>query len=244
MDIRLFDSLASTNQYCELLNLAEVEEFTVIVARRQTAGIGQRGNHWEAEPGKNLTFSLVLKPVFLPVADQYQLTQAVSLAVTDWLIPFVPQGESRVRIKWPNDIYVGGDKICGMLITHRVAGDRLSASVVGIGMNVNQRHFPDWVPNPTSMSLLTGREWPLEELLTGLLAAIQARYETLRREPLGALDAPYLSRLLRRGEKALYRYQEQTLEATITGVNRFGHLQLVTSAGEQLSCQMKEIQFL
>lgn len=244
MDIRLFDALASTNQYCELLNLPEVEEFTVIVARSQTAGIGQRGNHWEAEPGKNLTFSLVLKPAFLPVADQYLLTKAVSLAVTDWLMPFVPQGESRVRIKWPNDIYVDGDKICGMLITHRVTGDCLSASVVGIGMNVNQRTFPDWVPNPTSLGLLTGREWPLEELLAGLLAAIEARYGELRRDPPGTLDAPYLARLLRRGEKVLYRYQNQTIEATITGVNRFGHLQLVTPAGEALSCQMKEIQFL
>lgn len=242
--IQQFDSLASTNQYCELLNLPEVEEFTVIVARSQSAGIGQRGNHWEAEPGKNLTFSLVLKPVFLPVADQYQLTQAVSLAVADWLAPLVPQGASRVRIKWPNDIYVDNNKICGMLITNRVTGDRLSANIVGIGLNVNQRVFPDWVPNPTSLSLLTGREWPLEELLTGLLAAIQTRYEELRREPLGSLEAPYLARLLRRGEKATYLYQSQTIEATITGVNRFGHLQLVTPAGEQLSCQMKEIQFL
>ena len=242
--IQQFDSLASTNQYCELLNLPEVEEFTVIVARSQTAGIGQRGNHWEAEPGKNLTFSLVLKPAFLPVADQYQLTQAVSLAVADWLTPLVPQGASRVRIKWPNDIYVDDNKICGMLITNRVTGDRLSASIVGIGLNVNQRVFPDWVPNPTSLSLLTGREWPLEELLAGLLAAIQARYEELRREPPGTLDAPYLARLLRRGEKATYLYQSQTIEATITGVNRFGHLQLVTPAGEALSCQMKEIQFL
>ena len=242
--IQRFDSLASTNQYCELLNLGEVGEFSVIVAHSQTAGIGQRGNHWEAAPGENLTLSIVLKPTFLPVADQYQLTKAVSLAVTDWLIPLVPQGGSRVRIKWPNDIYVDDKKICGMLITHRVTGERLSASVVGIGLNVNQRLFPDWVPNPTSLSLLTGKEWPLEELLTSLLATVGTRYEALRREPISALDAPYLARLLRRGEKAAYRYQNQTIEATITGVNRFGHLQLITPAGETLSCQMKEIQFL
>lgn len=244
MNIQMFDALASTNQYCELLNLSEVEEFTVIVARRQTAGIGQRGNHWEAEPGKNLTFSLVLKPVFLPIADQYQLTKAVSLGVADWLTPLVPQGEGRVRIKWPNDIYVDDRKICGMLITNRVTGDRLSASIVGIGMNINQRVFPDWVPNPTSLSLLTGREWPLEEMLAGLLSAIRRRYEELHREPLGVLDAPYLARLLRRGEKASYLLHGEKTEATITGVNRFGHLQLVTTAGEHLSCQMKEIQFV
>lgn len=243
-NVRWFESLSSTNQYCELLNLSEVEEFTVIAARRQTAGVGQRGNHWEAEPGKNLTFSLVLKPLSLPVADQYQLTKAVSLGVTDWLIPMVPQGERRVKIKWPNDIYVDDKKICGILITHRVAGEHLSASIAGVGMNINQQTFPDWVPNPTSLRLLTGREWQLEEMLAGLLAAIQERYGTLRREPLGTLDAPYLARLLKRDEKAIYGFHGHKIEATIVGVNRFGHLQLITSTGERLSCQMKEIQFV
>lgn len=242
--IQQFDSLESTNKYCELLNLNEVEEFTVIVARSQTAGIGQRGNHWEAEPGKNLTFSIVLKPSFLPVADQYQLTKAVSLGVTDWLAPLVPDGKSRVKIKWPNDIYVDDKKICGMLITNRVTGDRLSASIVGIGLNINQQSFPDWVPNPTSLASLTGQEWPLEGMLTSLLSAIQSRYEALRREPHGTLDTPYLARLLRRGEKSAFVLHGQQIEATITGVNRFGHLQLVTPTGDQLSSQMKEIQFI
>ena len=104
MKIEKFDTLPSTNQYCELLNLSETEEFTVIVARTQTAGIGQRGNHWEAEPGKNLTFSLVLKPTWLPIADQYQLTKAVSLGIAEYLMPLIKEGDRRVRIKWPNDI--------------------------------------------------------------------------------------------------------------------------------------------
>ena len=124
MKIEKFDTLPSTNQYCELLNLSETEEFTVIVARTQTAGIGQRGNHWEAEPGKNLTFSLVLKPTWLPIVDQYQLTKAVSLGIADYLMPQITEGNKRVRIKWPNDIYVDNRKICGILITHRIAGDR------------------------------------------------------------------------------------------------------------------------
>ena len=93
MKIEKFDTLPSTNQYCELLNLSETEEFTVIVARTQTAGIGQRGNHWEAEPGKNLTFSLVLKPTWLPIADQYQLTKAVSLGIADYLMPLIKEGD-------------------------------------------------------------------------------------------------------------------------------------------------------
>ena len=150
MKIEKFDTLPSTNQYCELLNLDETEEFTVIVARTQTAGIGQRGNHWEAKPDKNLTFSLVLKPTWLPVADQYQLTKAVSLGIADCLMPLIAEGDRRVRIKWPNDIYVDNNKICGILITHRITNGQIAASVVGIGLNVNQQTFPDWVPHLTT----------------------------------------------------------------------------------------------
>lgn len=244
MKIEKFDTLPSTNQYCELLNLDETEEFTVIVARNQTAGIGQRGNHWEAETGKNLTFSIVMKPTWLPTADQYQLTKAVSLGITDWLIPLVAEGERRVRIKWPNDIYVDDKKICGILITHRIAGGQIAASVVGIGLNVNQAEFPSWVPNPTSLKLLTGREWALDEVLEGLLKCIADRYEELRNSPISALDAPYLQMLLRRGEEALYGYQGDEIRATLLDVNRYGHLQLETDKGERLSCQLKEIKFL
>lgn len=110
MDLRLFDSLESTNKYCELLDLTAVGEFTVVCAREQTAGIGQWGNVWHSEPGKNLTFSLVLKPTFLPFEQQYMLTKAVSLGVVDCLIPLLPEGQE-VSIKWPNDIYIGMRKV-------------------------------------------------------------------------------------------------------------------------------------
>ncbi|MBQ6068438.1 MAG: biotin--[Bacteroidales bacterium] len=244
MRIEYFDTLPSTNQYCELLNLEETEEFTVVAAFAQTAGIGQRGNHWEAEPGKNLTFSIVLKPTWLPIVDQYQLTKAVSLGITDYLRPLIAEGNRRVHIKWPNDIYVDDKKICGILITHHIAGGKVSASVVGIGLNVNQIDFPSWVPNPTSLCLLTGQVWPLSEALENVLSHIAYRYNELRDNPIGILDQPYLSMLLRRGEKAQYGYQGQTITATLLDVNRYGHLQLVTDRGERLSCQLKEIQFL
>ena len=244
MKIEKFDTLPSSNQYCELLNLSETEEFTVIVARTQTAGIGQRGNHWEAEPGKNLTFSLVLKPTWLPIADQYQLTKAVSLGIADYLMPLIAEGERSVRIKWPNDIYVDDKKICGILITHRIAGGQIAASVVGIGLNVNQIDFPEWVPNPTSLGLLTGEEWPLDKTLEKMLDCIAHRCNELRDNPIGTLDEPYLNLLLRRGVEAQYGYQGQTITATLLDVNRYGHLQLVTDKGDRLSCQLKEIQFV
>ena len=94
MQIVRFDSLESTNKYCEALDLAEVGDFTCYWALEQTAGIGQRGNHWEAAPGMNLTVSLVLHPAFLPADRQFKLTQALSLALSDFLSIFNFQFES------------------------------------------------------------------------------------------------------------------------------------------------------
>ncbi|MBQ8703431.1 MAG: hypothetical protein IJ524_03520 [Bacteroidales bacterium] len=147
-----------------------------------------------------------------------------------------------IRIKWPNDIYVGGKKLCGTLVSTRLQGDTIASAVCGIGLNVNQREFPSWVPNPTSLSLLTGRLYELEPLLVRLLDCIEKRYDDLR----AGLDpeAEYLERLMNLGVPARYIYKEETLEATITGVDPHGRLLLTASDGRYLSCGMKEIVFL
>ena len=240
MTILRFDSLESTNRHCEALDLQQVGDFTCVWALEQTAGIGQRGNHWAAEPGRNLTFSLVLHPSFLPAALQFRLTQALSLAVCDFLSPLIPHLPP--SIKWPNDIYVDGRKICGMLTTTRLVGTRIEAAVCGIGLNVNQTAFPEWVPNPTSLALLTGREFELEPLLHRLLACIEARYEAMRAGR--DLGPEYLEHLLNLGVEARYRYDGDEVSATITGVDPHGHLLLDASDGRRLCCGMKEIALL
>ena len=245
MDIRWFETLESTNNYCKLLDPKTVGEFTVICTRRQTAGIGQQGNVWASEPHKNLTFSLILKPTFLAADEQYRLTMAIALAVaetvehpfSDFRSPFSAQ------IKWPNDIYVDDQKICGTLITSQISGSHLSQSICGIGLNVNQTAFPDWVPNPTSLSLLTGTEHNLDNLLDTLLSNIETEYDHLKDND-SSLKSRYLSRLYRLGVEADYIHEGQPLRATITGIDRYGHLQLATAAGTPLTCGMKEIQFV
>ena len=243
MQIVRFDSLESTNKYCEALDLAEVEDFTCFWALEQTAGIGQRGNHWASAPGENLTFSLVLKPDFLPAADQFRLTQALSLAICDCLAPCCSLKEHvSPVIKWPNDIYMDGGKICGTLVSTRLSGDCINTAICGIGLNVNQVEFPDWVPNPTSLALLMGRTYDLEPLLMQLLQHIEARYADLRR---GIDPTPdYLALLMNRNVEARYLYEGEEITATVTGVDRYGHLQLTAADGRQLSCAMKEIAFL
>ena len=245
MKIEILASVDSTNRYCEALDLAMVEDFTCYWAVEQTAGIGQRGNHWASAPGENLTFSLVLKPTWLPASQQFRLTEALSLGVVDCLNGlkgFKGTKGLKAIVKWPNDIYVGGKKICGMLVNNRLAGESITASVCGIGLNVNQSRFPDWVPNPTSLSLLTGERHDLEPLLQRLLESIERRYSQLRENR--DLEEEYLSHLMNLGTPARYRHEGREVEATITGVDRHGRLLLDRSDGEKLCCGMKEIEFV
>ena len=254
--IQRFDSLESTNRYCEALDLARVEDFTCYWALEQTAGIGQRGNHWHAAPGENLTFSLVLHPTFLPAARQFRLTQALSLGVIDLIerieaidrinsidsITSIASILSIPSIKWPNDIYVAGKKLCGTLVSTRLQCDALASAVCGIGLNVNEREFPDWVPHPTSLSLLTDKRYDLESLLRQLLDCIEKRYNDLKsgQDP----QEEYLSHLMNLGTRARYIYNEMEITATITGIDPFGHLLLTASDGRQLRCAMKDIALL
>ena len=239
MQIVRLDSVESTNKYCEVLDLAEVEDFTCYWALEQTAGIGQRGNHWHSATGLNLTFSLVLKPVWLAAARQFMLTQAISLAITDLLATYhLPH---TTHIKWPNDIYVGRKKICGTLTSARLTGDYIATAICGIGLNVNETDFPDWVPNPTSLRQLTGETYDPEEVLHTLLACIEHRYNALRD---GAdISAEYLGLLLGRDEQRRYTYLGQPVTATIEGVDDYGRLLLTTDEGSQLCCNMKELAY-
>ena len=240
MTIIRFDSLESTNKYCEALDLAQVEDFTCYWALEQTSGIGQRGNHWHSAAGENLTFSLVLHPCTLPAARQFKLTQALSLALVDFLSTF--NFQRSVSIKWPNDIYVDGKKICGTLASTRLQGNVIASAICGIGLNVNEQVFPDWIPHPTSLSLLTGQKYNLEPQLRQLLACIEKRYNDLKSgiDP----EREYLAYLLNLNVRARYIYNKEDIAATITGIDPHGRLLLTTDDGRSISCGMKEIIFL
>ena len=257
MSIIRLGSVDSTNRYCEALDLSQVEDFTCYWALEQTAGIGQRGNSWASAPGENLTFSLVLHPTWLPAARQFKLTQMMSLGVLDFLNDIKgfkdPNGINAI-VKWPNDIYArmsntteGSEchtygKICGMLVSNKIVGDSMATAICGIGFNVNQREFPEWVPHPTSLSLLTDKQFELEPTLTKLLDCIERRYAELKDGK--NLEPEYLSHLMNMGTAARYRHNGQELTATITGVDQHGRLLLTTEEGERLCCAMKEIEMI
>ena len=173
MNVIWLDTIDSTNSEA-LRRLPELPHGTVLAARAQTAGRGQRGNTWFSEPGRNLTFSLVLKfgPEALPplaAADAMWLNYLASLAVAR----FLQEQGVRCAVKWPNDVYAGRRKICGILIENALHGDSLASSVLGIGININQREFPQ-LANATSLRCLTGEEYSLEECLRQTLTHIGA----------------------------------------------------------------------
>ncbi len=187
-------SCQSTNdEAAQLLGQKDVPEGTLVVTDQQTRGRGQRGNQWEAQPGQNLTVSLVLKPIFLAPPDQFWLNMAVSLAIQDTLAPLLSATE--LTIKWPNDVYVRDRKLGGVLIENMLQGQTLGHSIVGIGLNVNQLDFNI----PTATSLLrespAPEEYSLPGLLTALAEQLEKRYLQLRAGHRDVLRAAYLQHL-------------------------------------------------
>lgn len=232
----------STQHY--LKNLVEqqvVPDGTLVVAAAQTHGRGMAGASWESEPGKNLLFSFVRYPAFLPVKNFFLLNKYVSLAVFDAMQHFLPG--HKVSIKWPNDIYVDDLKICGMLIENSIMGECFQYSVSGIGLNVNQTDFSSVLPNPASMKLFTGIDYNLDEVLEFLCRRLDARFEQLLNQK-RALNFEYLSHLFRVNEWAEYEHYQTIIKAKIIGINRYGMLQLMQKGGKRMECDMKTIKFI
>lgn len=214
-----------------------VVEGTVVITDSQTSGRGQRGNTWITEPGKNLTFSLLMKPTFLNAQDQFLLNKAFSLGLYDYLNAML---QATVKIKWPNDMLVNDKKICGILIENQIQGQNIQNSIVGIGLNVNQENFS--VPTATSMKVL-GEEFTLENVLHELLGYLEKRYLQLRSGNLEELNSDYLSALYWIGERHMFKKAEEIFEGEITGIDPYGKLKIHVD-GTTEYFELKQIQFL
>ncbi len=189
-----FDELASTNDTARDPRYGAGD---VVLAERQTAGRGQRGNSWSSGTGLNLTFSVVLCPEFLPAARQFYVSKVVALAVSDTLARW----GIGARIKWPNDIYIGDRKTAGILIENDLCGGYMARSVVGVGLNVNQTRFDASLPNPVSMALAAGRSFDRAEVFETFYRCLSERYGALAEERDRSIDDDYLARLYRLGER-------------------------------------------
>lgn len=211
----------STNSLASELALNKTADGTVVITANQTAGRGQRGNTWLVEPGMNFTFSLVLFPKFLAVKDQFFLHRFVSLSLTDYLENYFGD---EPKIKWPNDILIKGKKVCGILIENQLSGIQLTQSIIGIGLNVNQKEFD--LPSASSMTALSGKQFDLKVELEKLLHALERRYLQLKQGKTTELNRDYLNKMYWRDEFHFFSSYEEKFEGKIIGTNETGRLQI------------------
>jgi len=233
----------STNNFLKdlLSNSKPVPEGTVIMAETQFAGRGQQNNQWYSEPGKNLTFSILLKPTFLAVADQFDLTRAISLGVYDALWPILGDG---LKIKWPNDIYYGDKKLGGMLIENLLQGQQIKSAIIGIGLNINQEVFPDGASNAASVKQILQKDYNLRFILAEVCNNIEAYYLNLKAGKIDFVRNTYLSRLYWFNEQRSFKTLNGVFEGKITGVKEKGLLVIKDNKGDELEFSLKEIEFL
>lgn len=235
--IRLKET-TSTNSYLRgLVGKEPLPEGSLVVTEYQTAGRGQVGNVWESEGGKNLMFSVILYPDFLPANRQFLISQIAALSVKETLDAYI--GE--VTVKWPNDIYWRDRKICGMLIENDLSGRELYCSVLGIGININQRQFLSDAPNPVSLVQITGQEYDREEILHNFLNRLYTRYLSLIREQEENIRKDYMDALYRRDGFHPYRDEHGLFSARIRGIEPTGHLILEVDNGEVRRYAFKEV---
>lgn len=225
------DEIESTNSYMSS-HKALFGHCDAVTALAQTAGRGQRGNSWESQPGKNLTISVMIRPeqadMTIPAARSFPLSEAVAVALTDLLLDLLPpEMHNQIAIKWPNDIYVGDKKIAGILIENSLRGVAIGHSVVGIGLNVNQRQFLSDAPNPVSMVGLGVPEQEVENIARLAVEKIRARFEMISTDS-EALHGEYMDRLWRRD--GIYPFVDcrtgQPFDAEIISVASTGHITL------------------
>lgn len=237
MRIFRYDTLDSTNSEAARRS-DDLAHGDVIVARQQSSGRGQRGNTWESQPGKNLTFSVVLFSDNLSAKNSFLLSMAVSVSIVEALREAVNSRD--IVIKWPNDIYFNDKKIAGILIENTVCAAKIKKSIIGIGLNVNQKAFLSDAPNPFSLCQIVGRELPLDEILESVVRSVVKASDLI--EHTDNLVEKYQSFLWRR--TGLYKWHEpdgEIFEASIRNVDTDGHLNLVSPSGQIRRYAFKEI---
>lgn len=154
------------------------------VADAQRGGRGRRGARWTSPSGENLLVSVLLRPELSPERTG-TLTLAVGLAVREVA---AARARADVRVKWPNDVLAGGAKLAGILLESQIEGGRVSAVVVGIGINIAMRELPSELRGiATSLALLGDPSPCREEVLVELLAAIERRLAVHQRDGLAAV---------------------------------------------------------
>lgn len=239
------DETSSTSDYLKSLlatldGVQEEPRLTVAYADYQTAGRGQGTNRWESERGKNLLFSVLCHPVWVPVQSQFLISEAVAIALHDALAAYT----DGITVKWPNDIYWHDKKISGTIIENTLHGGHIRDCIIGTGVNVNQTDFHSDAPNPVSLCQITGRETDRMTLLKDIVTRLDACLADLRNGNYGKTASLYTSYLYRGHGFFPFRDKDGEFEAAIVEVEDDGHLILRDRDGIVRSYAFKEIEFI
>ncbi|MBL0256674.1 MAG: biotin--[acetyl-CoA-carboxylase] ligase [Bacteroidetes bacterium] len=215
-------TVMSTNSYmADLLKMRVMPEGTLLKAAIQSAGRGQGESTWFSEKSKNMLLSFAFFPRFLLARDIFLLNKAYSLGIFDYVSSRLGPG---VKIKWPNDIYWEDKKVSGILIENQINSSAVIQSILGIGLNVNQESFPDYLTNAVSMSMVLGKDLELEEEILDLCNCLEGRYLQLKREEHKELNADYLNVLYRYEEWHPFSANENSFSGKIMGIDPSGKL--------------------
>lgn len=223
-----------------MIKSGHVSEGTLIHTNFQSAGRGQKGSRWESEDGKNLLFSIILYPSFVSPADQFIISIFISLGISDFLKTF----GCECKIKWPNDIYSGDDKIAGILIENSIAGNTITNSIAGIGLNINQEKFPAEIPNPVSLKILTGVDHDTGLCLQKLAGCLDRRYKQVISGEWTELRNEYISSLYRINKWCRFKSADRIFEGRIVSVSEQGCLQIEKKQGNKIEFAFKEVEFV
>lgn len=224
MKILLLEKVDSTNSYAKQLRDSGFEDnFAIIYAKEQFSGRGQGDHVWESEAGKNLTFSCIFKPSNLDATHVCKVSQAVSLGVADFVRKvLVDKIEDVVRLKWPNDVFVGKLKIAGILIENVFKSGLVDSCVIGVGVNINQTRFSDWIPNPVSLKILSNEDYDITEMLPIICECILGRLNNIDN-----VTEEYQRSLYLLNELVEVNVDGVVLKKRIIGVDEIGELIVV-----------------
>ena len=233
----------STNSFLkDLSQNSTLENFTTVVTQNQVKGRGQQESKWVSEPYKNLTFSVFITFDSLKIFQKKYLNFAISLAVYEVLFAKKIHTPS---IKWPNDILSANKKICGILIENTFSGDKIKNSCVGIGLNVNQEIFPDFLTNATSLKIETGLDFNLDNLLKDVLFEIQHKIKLLSSQEFHQLEEKYLEVLYKKNIPTMFKNsKDEIFMGMISGISDHGKLQVLLEDDAVKEFGIKEISFL
>ena len=237
------DATDSTNSYLkELVREGAPQNWTVVSTGQQMQGRGQQGAAWFSDTGKNLAFSILIKEIGLKASDQFLLNCAVSQGIFKTLQAYdIP----RLKVKWPNDIMSGSSKLAGILIENSLVSDRITHSIVGIGLNVNQEEFPPYLPDAVSMKQRTKNHYNLNAVLEALVESIKAEIGFIETGQYETLRANYNEHMYRRNVPHMFRVPSgQPFLAEITGTTDNGLLALRKEDGSEAHYAFKEIEYL